>query len=298
MYLTREVSLPTYSLPTFFYLCTYLRWLASCSSYCNSRAALAFEHFCLTMETEKTISVWDRGDLTLIVGSRRQKFIVSSHTMAVASKVFQNMLFGDYSESQKSSDSEGSSSSPSWAVCLPEDDPEPFQMILEMIHRRFTRTITCTTLSGTSELYKVTVLTDKYDLSHILRPHTQRWLHEIHVRLSRASFDWSLRGISEILWITWELGSQVHFETSLGVLLITIAPWNIKLLKVDQQEERSKQQNEQEKDGAHNPTQNSEAKPVFQILPPGVACVSPPSVSVAQPTRQISISTLQSRSAL
>ncbi|RYP11059.1 hypothetical protein DL764_000287 [Monosporascus ibericus] len=135
-------------------------------------------------------------------------YIVCSKTLSRSSPFFKRLLYGGFVESKKLE------AGGQWTVYLPEDEPAPMKTILNVAHGRFDQV---PIKWGTVEdLYLLTVLTDKYDLTHLLRPWAQRWMQAI-----RRSYEDEKGGVwsgspSEVapqcLWIAWELGDEDSVE--------------------------------------------------------------------------------------
>ncbi|KAK8001279.1 hypothetical protein PG991_013501 [Apiospora marii] len=132
-------------------------------------------------------------------------FRVCSRTMARASLVWKKMLFSGFAES-KPKDGD-------WIVSLPEDSPEAMSTLLGIIHAKFDGVPMLNHIITTQHLFEVTVLTDKYDLTHILRPWSRYWLDCVW---DDASYNF-LSNL-ELLWITWELGDQARFASTASFL--------------------------------------------------------------------------------
>ncbi|KAK1770178.1 hypothetical protein QBC33DRAFT_313487 [Phialemonium atrogriseum] len=133
------------------------------------------------------------GDLRLEVGPDKANCVVCSRTLSRASAVWKKMLNGPFLESRPR-DGE-------WIVELPEDDYKALTLVLNILHFRFDRIPDPTTLT-VDELFNLTILTDKYDLAHLLRP----WVRPLSGSL--LSQDHDLR----LLWIAWELGHMRLFR--------------------------------------------------------------------------------------
>ncbi|KAK8078912.1 hypothetical protein PG994_002719 [Apiospora phragmitis] len=88
------------------------------------------------------------GDLVLRAGTTKCDF-----------SVWRKLLYGDFAESNPK---EGD-----WIVNLPDDLPQTMSMLLGIIHTKFDDVPYS---FRPEELYKITVLTDKDDLTHILKP--------------------------------------------------------------------------------------------------------------------------------
>ncbi|KAK2772871.1 nuclear pore protein-like protein [Colletotrichum kahawae] len=112
-----------------------------------------------------------RGDLVLNVGEAfyegGQEFVVCSRTVARWSKVFNAMFFGGFAESIPSS-RDGT-----WTVALPEDRIAPVFLILVIIHGPYQ---TIPTVLERDELFDLLIVTEKYGMTHILRPWASKWL--------------------------------------------------------------------------------------------------------------------------
>ena len=162
--------------------------------------------------------IYEDGDLTLIV--RNHPFLVSSHALAVASKVLKRILFAKPAEPRQLPGA--ASSSEPWIVRLPEDNPEAFKSILEMIHHGF-KDKQLDRHQRVASLYEITVLTHKYELPHLLREYANRWVDDIcRICLPTRGREWDL--LAKLLWIGWELGSQRLFKSSLRAMLLRYTP--------------------------------------------------------------------------
>ncbi|KAI0450809.1 hypothetical protein F5B21DRAFT_507792 [Xylaria acuta] len=75
------------------------------------------------------------------------------------------LLYGGFAESRPSD----ASPAEDWVVALPDDNPKAMAIILNIIHSRFELVPRTTNLISTEDLYQLTVLTDKYDLTGLLR---------------------------------------------------------------------------------------------------------------------------------
>lgn len=149
----------------------------------------------------------DEGDLRLEVGEGEAKrtFVVCSRALARASKPLRAMLYGPFAES------ESRKIDPNWTVQLPEDLPEAFATILRIVHGQFEAV---PDEIDRDELYQITVLTDKYNMTDILQPWAQKWITNLDSQ-DRVSQE----GDEVMLWISWELGHQDLFLETLNWLL-------------------------------------------------------------------------------
>lgn len=96
-----------------------------------------------------------------------QEIRVCSKAMARASVVFRKMLFGCFAEAGRDG-----------VISLPEDHVEPMFLALSIIHGHFAHVPYSLSIE---ELFELLVVTNKYDMTSILRP----WLHTWLPRLSK-----------------------------------------------------------------------------------------------------------------
>ncbi|KAF4827947.1 hypothetical protein CGCTS75_v007761 [Colletotrichum tropicale] len=145
------------------------------------------------------------GDLTLRVGPEQSTFKVCSRTVARASPVFMRMLHGRFKESRPESSD--------WIVDLPDDDTEPMQIMLNMMHARFDWVPQRISIQG---LYEMLVLVDKYDALDVIRPWARGWVDAVSDDLDQPA----------LLWIASELGDSALF----GKVVMEIATkWTVDL---------------------------------------------------------------------
>ncbi|KAK3955848.1 hypothetical protein QBC32DRAFT_367509 [Pseudoneurospora amorphoporcata] len=143
------------------------------------------------------------GDLTLNVAPRENEpcsFRVCSATLRRNSPVWKAMLFGPSWMESKPADGEN------WVVELPEDPAYPMEIILDIIHGRLEgvpQTL------GLKDLRDLLVLTNKYDMTGLVRPWCAQWIKA--ARRPILDTDDILRS----LFIAWELGDEYLFALRL-----------------------------------------------------------------------------------
>ncbi|KAI0126035.1 hypothetical protein BJ170DRAFT_685279 [Xylariales sp. AK1849] len=126
-------------------------------------------------------------------------FLVCSRTLARVSSVWQRLL------SQKSATGQ-------WAVRLPDDNPDAMEKILKIIHNQYD----CIPAGGLMELndiYEITILTDRYDMTHILRPWAAPWTVDMFKEVLNADEE-KLKlptYLYKHLWVAWTLGERHQF---------------------------------------------------------------------------------------
>ncbi|KAK7993724.1 glycoprotein X [Apiospora arundinis] len=130
--------------------------------------------------------------------------------MARASPVWKKLLFGGFAESKPK---EGE-----WKVTLPEDSPQAMFTLLGIVHAKFDAIPRPNYSITLKELYDITILTDKYDLTHVLKPWASMWLQSV----------WSPMCIDpysnmEQLWITWNMGDMARFSSAATLLALNMS---------------------------------------------------------------------------
>ncbi|KAI1360694.1 hypothetical protein F5Y08DRAFT_40096 [Xylaria arbuscula] len=127
------------------------------------------------------------------------------------------MLDGEFKESRKHFPRDNGLE---WIVESPEDAPRPMALLLNIVYSRFDQVPSYESIIDIWYLYEISVLTDKYDMTHVLRPWAGGWLRSMQ-RLS-VWLGLSLREqyCHERLWILWEFGNRASFEKIASVLLL------------------------------------------------------------------------------
>ncbi|KAK8223667.1 hypothetical protein HDK90DRAFT_98885 [Phyllosticta capitalensis] len=175
----------------------------------------------------------DKGDIRLIVSnqatSETKVFIVSSKAMSMACDAWNAMLNGHFKESQPSGTGQRE-------IELLDDDPEALGILLSIVHLRFNSVPRSLEISL---FQKITILTDKYDATHLLGPWCPDWLKSVpkfeksEVPKKPNEFEkvyraWEIPKQPDVeakpkfedwLWIMWELGQEERFESlALGLV--------------------------------------------------------------------------------
>ncbi|KAI1481430.1 hypothetical protein F4774DRAFT_375338 [Daldinia eschscholtzii] len=158
------------------------------------------------------------GDLCLTVGPQAAEFIVCSKTLARSSPFFKKMLYGGFAEGKKTQPENGKSSD--WVVKLPEDNVAAMTIILNIIHGRFDKVPGYEDFVYTTHFYNLCVLTDKYDMTHVLRPWAKGWSRSTHSQCEKLGQSLRTKFCHERLWIAWELGDRVAFERMAKAMLM------------------------------------------------------------------------------
>jgi hypothetical protein len=135
-----------------------------------------------------------RADLTLIVGSDRVRFQVSSSVIRLSSPVWNAMLTGPYIESNLSK------------IPFPEDSPSAFLIILQILHYKFNSLPKEMTLQQIIELAQIC---DKYDLVSIVGPWLPAWTSPYPKGMNLK--EW-LIGNENWLYVAWVFGYEDDFK--------------------------------------------------------------------------------------
>ncbi|KAI1497937.1 hypothetical protein F5X99DRAFT_432397 [Biscogniauxia marginata] len=136
-------------------------------------------------------------------------FLVCSKALARASRAWKRLLYGGFLESKPADGTQ-------WKVHLPGDKPEPIATILNIIHYRFEHVPDKSSITLQS-LYEITVVADKYDLTHMLRPWCDGWVTALALALALARKDLgklSYDHVEQCFWISWVLGQDSLFRST------------------------------------------------------------------------------------
>lgn len=137
------------------------------------------------------------GDLYLKIGEevdeKAKTFFVCSKALSRASTVFRKMLYGGFAESRPSDAHQ------TWTVELPEDRQEPLELMLNIVHGRFDMVPEQLDLT---HLYKLLVVTEKYDATAIARPWAKGWLEAVKSSMQNPL----------LLGVAYELGDSQTFN--------------------------------------------------------------------------------------
>ncbi|KAK3488018.1 uncharacterized protein B0T23DRAFT_407200 [Neurospora hispaniola] len=162
------------------------------------------------------VNIDPEGDLLLDVGgdedsesSQPQRLRVCSSTLRRHSPVWKQMLFGPWTESKPAN-----VKSEEWIVKLPGDSVKPLQIVLNIIHGRFSQIPHSLDLD---ELYNLLIFTNKYDLTGTLRPWCVQWAVVAHGDLFSED---TLKS----LFVAWELGDENLFALRIEEISVNTSP--------------------------------------------------------------------------
>jgi hypothetical protein len=164
------------------------------------------------------------GDLALLVGpnphpwdqdTAQVKFVISSHALARAGKIFKGMFFGGMLEARPTDGRE-------WTVALPEDSPSAWKKLLAIVHYDFAALERLDDKFW--QLYDIVCLADKYDMMQLLRPWVSRWLAAatLHAVRPKGIIGWPSHP-GALLWMAAQLGSLPIFRAALFRLVLVLA---------------------------------------------------------------------------
>ena len=113
-------------------------------------------------------SIAPDGDLVLVIGPQKSRIRAKSALVAQAFPIFRAMLV----PSLKKGHALASGSFEATEIDFPEDDPEPFELALSILHEATATQIR----PSLDSLYKLACLVDKYDLCDDVGDGCARWL--------------------------------------------------------------------------------------------------------------------------
>ncbi|KAK3389269.1 hypothetical protein B0H63DRAFT_556466 [Podospora didyma] len=102
-----------------------------------------------------------------------------------------------------------------WEVSFPEDNPEAFIILLNIIHSRFALVPKSPSLS---QLYDLLVLIDKYDAAHIVRPWVDDWMNAASAPIG-PDLD-----IYKAAYVAYELGNEKRLSSLIQHVVLNIKP--------------------------------------------------------------------------
>lgn len=150
--------------------------------------------------TPETVYFDPHGDITLLVRDHDQaidkRFVVSSKAMTLACKAWNRMLApdGHFKEAQ--------STNAMQEIPFPDDNAAALSILLNIAHLRFEK---IPPILNFGNLLALSVLTDKYGSTSLVRPWIKGWLDPLIDEVD-------LLAREEWLWVAWEFGEQDVFE--------------------------------------------------------------------------------------
>ncbi|KAF4998837.1 hypothetical protein FGRMN_2892 [Fusarium graminum] len=174
-----------------------------------------------SVEPKKPTICFDpNGDLILTIGSfPGRDMLVDSRALSRASFNLRHILSCDGKE-----DANG------WTLELPEDDSLPFAILLNLIHTRFEKVPSHVTLD---QLYGICVLTQKYNMTEVLRPVAERWYKTVG-RPCEGEYEIFFKRA----FVAWELGFAEDLSEMAGHVVLNCSLDEEGQLVIGKQEEK------------------------------------------------------------
>lgn len=142
---------------------------------------------------EKVIKIDPDGDLTLVVGKSKTRFLVCSKALSRSARFWKSCLYGPFKERKPADGRE-------WVVEFPEDNPSGLKYLLLLVHGvRLKLPKVDLQLA-----FEITVITNKYNMTGFLQVVAGSWLRSL--KPLRPGDNDSIVPQLQWLWITRELG--------------------------------------------------------------------------------------------
>ncbi|KAI1100778.1 hypothetical protein F4804DRAFT_317893 [Jackrogersella minutella] len=178
-----------------------------------------------TKTTDFRVVIDADGELCLAVGEESTvSFVVCPRTLARASPVWKKLLYGGFAESVRPNDGN------EWVIELPEDNPKAMEVFLNIIHSYFDKIPASVHFpkgpipagaTSFKDLYRLAVLTDKYDLTRLLQPWARGWVKDIETYDPFNTNKWHDEGDMALLpWVAWEFGCEALFRKAVKYLCL------------------------------------------------------------------------------
>ncbi|KAM0343308.1 hypothetical protein ACHAPU_008629 [Fusarium lateritium] len=158
-------------------------------------------------QQEKSLTFDKYGDLKLTVGTNPlQEMLVDSHVLRRTSPIFCKMLCGPFVERKPEQGD--------WNIALPEDDSKAFALLMDMAHGLY---VLAAAKLDIDKIYKLCILTNKYDMVLVLRPMERRWSKSI--TLSNKPVHCQSESYRKSMFILLELGYANYLKTMINGLI-------------------------------------------------------------------------------
>lgn len=171
---------------------------------------------------QKVIKIDPDGDLTLVVGKSKTRFLVCSKALSRSAPFWKRCLYGPFKEGKPAADQD-------WAVELPEDRCSGLECLLLLVHGLGHKMPKI----NLQLAFEITVITNKYDMTRNLWAVAASWLQDLKPTKPAESNDDTIVPHLQWLWVTKELGdSDQHGETfaELSQMVSTTAGGDVQLL--------------------------------------------------------------------
>lgn len=152
---------------------------------------------------QSTIQIDPDGDLTLVVGKTKTRFLVCSKTLSRSAPFWKRCLYGQFKEGKPAAGKD-------WVVELPEDNPSGLKFLLLLAHGLGHKTPKV----NLQLAFEITVIANKYNMTQVLWAVVRSWLEDLKPARPDEGDDDTIVPQMQWLWITKELGeSHKHKET-------------------------------------------------------------------------------------
>lgn len=159
------------------------------------------------------------GDVTLIIGSSKARMKVCSRIMSLASPALAALFSPKFKEGHQLS------TAGNVVVPLPEDDPDVFRLICNILHfKDFCYEVELPLL------LRLAITCDYYGITKPLEAWTEKWL-DPHI-LATNPDDWKSAG--ELLWISFALGDAQNFTRTSQALMLYASSSEFEILKMSE----------------------------------------------------------------
>lgn len=155
-------------------------------------------------ESEQSVVKIDPdGDLTLVVGKTRTRFLVCSKALSRSAPFWKRCLYGPFKEARPAIGQD-------WVVEFPEDNPSGLKYLLLLVHGLGHEMPKI----DLQLAFEITVLTNKYDMTRLLWAVAEAWLKDLKPIVLDDDSDDTIVTQLQWLWVTKELGaSDQHCQT-------------------------------------------------------------------------------------
>ncbi|KAG6368971.1 hypothetical protein INS49_003190 [Diaporthe citri] len=152
---------------------------------------------------QSVIKIDPDGDLTLVVGKTKTRFLVCSKTLSRSAPFWKRCLYGQFKEGKPAAEED-------WVVEFPEDNPSGLKCLLLLVHGLGHKMPKI----NLQLAFEITVLTNKYGMTRTLWAVAGSWLGDLEPTRPDEGGDDTIVPQLKWLWVTKELGdSYQHKET-------------------------------------------------------------------------------------
>lgn len=161
---------------------------------------------------QSVIKIDPDGDLTLVVGENKTRFLVCSKTLSRSAPFWKTCLYGQFKEAKPPSGQD-------WVVEFPEDNPSGLKCLLLLVHGLGHKMPKI----NLQLAFEITVITNKYAMTQSLWAVARSWLDDLKpVRLDEGDDDTVVPQL-QWLWVTKELGDSVQHSEAFAELSLMVS---------------------------------------------------------------------------